>query len=90
MDVRHRTSSSRAGGLAPRGQGTHRPLRTGSILLVLLLLPVACATPRGRDVDEKRDFVVEETTKTLDSFYAARPELRKRVEARRATPCSPT
>ena len=53
----------------------------GSMLLVLLLLLLACATPRGRDVDEKRDFVVEETTKTLDSFYAARPELRKRVEA---------
>jgi lipid-binding SYLF domain-containing protein len=53
----------------------------GRILLALLLLPVACATPRGRDADAKRSFVDEQTKQTLESFYAARPELRRRVEA---------
>lgn len=47
----------------------------------MMLLPLACATPRGGSKDEKRSFVVEKTTQTLESFYAARPELRKRVEA---------
>jgi len=47
----------------------------------MMLVPLACATPRGGSKDEKRDFVVEQTRQTLESFYAARPELRKRVEA---------
>ena len=48
-------------------------------VVVVAALCAACATPKGASVEDKRRFVDEQTARTLEQFYEARPQLRQQI-----------
>jgi len=52
---------------------------TWAVVVAAAIVLSGCATPKGSSPAEKRRFVDEQTAKTLESFYEARPQLRSKL-----------